>query len=154
MRSVGLRVKPKEIYYSILEESGDIYKVINLSKLIIPKALALPDSLKYIRNTFIDILLEYNVKRAGIRVTETFAPNKDILRISIEAIIQELLASSPVEKFIIGQISNLSATLKIQRSEFKPLANGNINIFTMSKWGDKKIEERECILAAISALKI
>ena len=80
MTIAGIRCTPKKIYYSVIVfNSDDTFSLIN-QELIIPVSFSIPDKLKYVRKTILDIFLEYNVIRAGIRVTENNAQSPDKFR--------------------------------------------------------------------------
>ena len=34
--SIGIRAKPKEIYYSVIKDDGENFEVLSCSKLIVP----------------------------------------------------------------------------------------------------------------------
>src|SRR4051812_26412814 len=112
MKTIGIRTNPNEIYYAVLEQtnSKDIL-IISCTKLIIPVSLIFPEKLNFVRKTFKDIILEYEIENAGIRITEPNAQSPNLERIAYEAIIQELFANSSVNKYLIGQISNISAKI-------------------------------------------
>ena len=44
--------------------------VINVEEIRIPAAFPTPAALKYVRSNLLDVLREYEVERAGVRVTE------------------------------------------------------------------------------------
>jgi hypothetical protein len=61
---------------------------VNVEEIKIPAAFDVPDRLKYIRSNLLDVIREFRVESAGVRVTE---PNADASteRIQIEGVIQE-----------------------------------------------------------------
>ncbi|MDQ1152374.1 hypothetical protein QE382_004358 [Sphingobacterium zeae] len=153
-KSIGIRVTPATIFFSIvsLENDGVEVKTIDIVKS--PKSMQTPEQLKFIRNTLSDIINEYQVNYACIRITESNARKVSIPRVYIEGVIQELFASSTIEKYYIGQISNIASHLGISRNEFKPYAEGDVDFEGIDDWKDLKLEHRESIMAAISALSI
>lgn len=153
--SIGLRAKPDCIIYSIIEENANKEQTILIvDKLVLPIALQLPEQLKFIRTTFLDIILENKINRACIRITESIAQKTSAERINIEAILQELIASSTIEKYYIGQISNISAKLGFERPLFKEYVDNKVPYPSIENWKDFSKEERESILAALSALNL
>lgn len=155
LRSIGIRVSPTVIYFSVAENSSDEeLTLLVVDKIVNPKALETPEQLKYIRNTLNDIIHEFQVTRACIRIPEATTRNPSIQRTYIEGVIQELFASSPIEKYLVGQISNISAYLNIPRTDFKPLAQGKQVFLEMEDWNELKAEERESILASVCSLEI
>ncbi|MVZ62142.1 hypothetical protein [Sphingobacterium humi] len=154
IKSIGIRVTPTSVYFSIISAKGKEIEIIALDIVKCPKSMEIPEQLKFVRNTLGDIINEFKVKNACIRVTESNARKISIHRIYIEGVIQELFASSTIEKYFIGQISNISTKLGIKRNEFKPYADGEIEFPGLENWGNLKIEQRESIMAAISAINI
>lgn len=154
IRSIGIRCTPAEVFFTICELSEDNIKLLTVDSVIVPVALDTPEKLKFIRNTLLDILAEYAVNNACIRITESNAQSKNIDRINLEAIIQELIASSTIEKYFIGQISNITSKLGIPRDDFKRLISGEINYESIQNWSDFKDCQKESILSSISATKL
>ncbi len=153
--AIGIRVSPKVIYYSIINDSEDEFEIIIVDKLIVPAALRLPEQLKFIRSTFIDILNEFRVKVACLRVTESSAQTINRSRIGIEAVIQELMASSTITNYFTGQISSISAKIGFDRNDFcTRYKDAEIVFNDIESWGDFSSDERESLLAAFSALKL
>lgn len=153
-KSIGIRVTPATVYFSIVSINDDELEIIAIDRINNPKALNTPEQLKFIRNTLGDIINEFSITNACIRVTESNAKSISIQRIYIEGVIQELFASSTIMNYYIGQISNISSSLGIERSKFKPLADGNEIYGNIDNWKKYSLEERESMLSAISALNI
>mgnify|MGYP007061828147 FL=1 len=151
--SIGIRVKPDCIIYSIIKENDGNKEIILIDKVNVPVALEVPEQLKFIRSTFLDIIYENKVNRACIRITESMALKPSIERINIEAVIQELIASSTVEKYFVGQISNISAKLGMARENFKKIIESKECDF-IEEWSNFNKEEKESLLAALSAFNI
>lgn len=151
--SIGIRVKPDCIIYSIIKENDGNKEIILIDKVNVPIALEVPEQLKFIRSTFLDIIYENKVSRACIRITESMALKPSIERINIEAVIQELIASSTVEKYFVGQISNISAKLGMARENFKKIIESKECDF-IEEWSNFNKEEKESLLAALSAFNI
>lgn len=153
-KSIGIRVTPSVIYYSVISELEDSIEITILDKINNPKALIIPEQLKFLRNTLCDIINEFRVKKACIRIAESTAQSTNVNRVYIEGVIQELFASSTIERYYVGQISNISSNLGIDRSEFKPFAEGKNNFLEIQDWKKYTLEERESIMAAVSALNL
>ena len=151
--SIGIRVKPDCIIYSIIKENDGNKEIILIDKVNVPIALEVPEQLKFIRSTFLDIIYENKVNRACIRITESMALKPSIERINIEAVIQELIASCTVEKYFVGQISNISAKLGMARENFKKIIESKECDF-IEEWSNFNKEETESLLAALSAFNI
>ncbi|EFK34999.1 Uncharacterised protein [Chryseobacterium gleum] len=161
MTSIGFRVRSNnKIYYSIEEEDPDnnlTYRDISI--LHVPQSLNWPEALNFTRNTIIDIINLYEVKKAVIKINE-YGSTYDKLMIQrtyIEGVLQEAIANSSVEKNKAGQISDIYHLLDIQKEDFKLYARGELNFInfpTEIGWGNLSLEERESILAANAALKL
>ena len=148
MISIGLRVEPKKITFAIIDLEKN--EILNIEKLIVPISLDVPEQLKYIRLHLLDIISEYNVNVAGIRITESNAQTPNVERIQIEGVIQEAFASSSIEKYFIGQISSISAKLGFPRGDFKKYVDNSL-IFNIEGWNELKAVEKEAIFVALGA---
>lgn len=148
MIAIGIRAAPKTVTYAIYD--SEARNIVTIDEIVVPLALPVPAALKYIRSNLLDILREYKVELAGIRVTEPTAKSPSIDRIQIEGVIQEAFASSDLQGYYIGQISSISARLKIQRSQFKPLVTGELE-FPIENWSRLGTAEREAALCAVGA---
>jgi retron-type reverse transcriptase len=153
-KSIGIRITPSTAYFSIVSYENDELEIIVVDKINNPKALNIPEQLKFLRNTLCDIINEFDITNACIRITESNAQSISVPRIYIEGVIQELFASSTIVKYYVGQISNISANLSIERAQFKPYAEGKENFMDIENWGKYSLEERESLMSAISALNI
>ncbi len=147
MITIGIRVAPKAVTFAIYDSVES--RIINVEEIKIPAAFETPAALKYVRSNLLDVLREYEVERAGIRVTEgTADPN--IARIQIEGVIQEAFASSDLTSYYVGQIASISRRIGIERVRFKPIADGE-NDLDIENWTAMSKEEREAILCAMGA---
>lgn len=152
MNLIGIRCTPHQIYYTIITSEEQEFSIIN-QVLIIPKSFDKPNKLKYVRKTFIDIFKEYNIIKAGIRITEYNAQSPDLFRIMIEAIIQELIASSDVEYYFTGVISSICSKLEIPNDgQIKDIIDGNTEFLNINDWNTFSREHRECILVGFASL--
>lgn len=149
MRTIGIRSTPKEVFYAIVE--SEPFAVVNVDRIKVPLALPTPEALKYVRGHVLDILREYDVTSACIRITETTAQNLDIKRIQIEGVLQECFASSQVSRYFAGQIASISFKIGIEIEQFKNSVDGE-NPLRVENWEDFKSNEREAVLAAIGAI--
>lgn len=152
--SIGLRANPNEITYCVIKEEENEFEIRLLDRIINPRSLEVPEQLKFLRSTLSDIINENDVEYACIRITESNAQRINIPRIYMEGVVQELIASSTIKKYYVGQISSISAYLGINRAEFKPYVNGENSFLEIERWSDFSKEERESLMAAISALNI
>lgn len=149
MSKLGIRVAPKQVTFSIVENNNE--QVINIESLKVPAALSAPETLKYIRYNILDIIREYDVEHAGIRTIESSSQRRSIERIQIEGVIQEAFASSPVKDYYVGQISNISKRAKIRRTDFKKYIDGDLDYERIENWKDLSREQREATLCALGA---
>lgn len=152
--SIGIRVNPNEVTYCILTGTRDCFEIKQIDRIVNPKSLETPEQLKFIRNTLYDIINENQIKLACIRITESNAQQISVSRIYMEGVIQELIASSTITKYFIGQISSISSRLRIERADFKPYAKGENIFLEIHDWKQLSLEEREAFMASLSALNL
>lgn len=146
---LGVRASPSEVTYCVIdEEKGEVITIGNITT---PKSMNTPEALKHIRLNLIDILREYSIQEAGIRILEPTAQRISIERVQIEGVIQEAFASSPLKSYYIGQISNIASRIGIKRTEFKPLVEGENAPDGFEGWGELSKAEREAVLCAMGA---
>lgn len=148
MKTIGIRAAPRAVTFAVFDT--ETREILNVEELQVPAAFAMPDALKYIRSNLLDVLREYGIERAGVRVTESLAQTASIERIQIEGVIQEAFASSSLLSYYVGQISSISRRLGIDRAQFKPLVAGDENP-GVENWNDMAKVEREAILCAMGA---
>lgn len=149
MITIGIRAAPKEVTFAVYDT--DARTVLNVEEIRIPAAFQTPDALKYLRSNLLDVLREYAVEKAGVRVTESSAQTPNIARIQIEGVIQEAFASSRLAAYYVGQISSISSRIGIDRARFKPLVDGT-EAYDMEGWAEMSKEGREAVLCAVGAL--
>ena len=87
-------------------------------------------------------------------MSESNAKSPSIERINFEAIIQELFASSSIEKYFIGQISTISSKLSFPRENFKKYISNELEYDKVTNWKNYSDKEKESILVALSALNL
>lgn len=148
MRTIGIRAAPKVVTFVVYDSLAS--KILNAEGINIPAAFDVPDALKYIRSNLLDVLREYKIEFAGIRVTEPNAQSLNIQRIQIEGVIQEAFASSLLKGYYVGQISSISKRLRIPREDFKKYIDGTLN-WNVDGWSEMNEAEREALLCAIGA---
>ena len=157
MRTIGIRVSPQIVYYTITEqEQDDTISILTVDGLNVPKALDVPKSLTFIRTTLISILEEYGVKKAGIRIHEGNTQNISIERLNMEGVVQELLANSTVEKYFRSKMNTLAKYLDTKSADVKASLAGKecLEGYDIEDWATYKKEEKETILTAIAAVYI
>jgi hypothetical protein len=161
MTTIGLRVySNSKIYYCILEQDGSgNLNYIDVSHINIPIALQWPEALNFVRHTVLDILLEYKIDKAVIRICEFGATlNTSLIdRSYVEGLLQEVLASSNVNKYLAGKIAEFTSLLGIERDNFKKYATGELTFTSIPfcvDWNKLSLEKRETILTANAALNL
>lgn len=150
MNTIGIRVKPNSVIIAIHDTIEN--SIVNVENIKIPKALSTPEALKYVRNSILDILREYKISKAGLRIVEGSSQTLVIRRIEIEGVIQEAFASSMLSAYFCGQISTISAKLDIPRADFKRYIAGELEYENVENWSEHNKEEREAILTSLGAI--
>lgn len=119
-------------------------------------ALDLPDQLRFVRTTMLDVIEEFDVIRAGLKLVEHTAHGRHEFRLNLEGVLQEMLASSPVERYFAGRIDRLTFLLGEQsRPLVKQYIRGQQPFDRVPTWDQyRRVEVRESVLAAIAALQL
>ena len=151
MITIGIRAQPRGLTFAIYDSNAK--EIINVEDLKIPAAFTVPEGLKYLRSNLLDILREFEVAQAGVRITESNAQSTSIERIQIEGVVQEAFASSSVCAYYVGQIASISARIGIDRGDFKPISKGAKDP-GVAGWSDLNDLEREAILCAMGAVNV
>ncbi|PUZ27350.1 hypothetical protein GA0116948_103388 [Chitinophaga costaii] len=156
MKTIGFRATASKVFYSIVDDNSisDNYRLVAVECIIVPFALNFPEQLNFLGITIKDIIREYGVEQAGIRTIEATSKNKDIKRISFEAVIQELISSSSVKKYLASDISGIHAKLGIKKDAYKPLIKEKGATHSGIKLAEYNAEERDAILVAIASFKL
>jgi hypothetical protein len=149
MRTIGIRVAPKRVTFVVFDV--DEAKIVNVEGITVPKAMDTPEQLKFVRNTILDVIREYGVEWAGIRVAEGNAKSLSIERIELEGVIQEAFASSDLEGYFCGRIASIANKLGIPRTQLKSHLDGEVDYGVVENWMKHNKEEREAIVAAMGA---
>lgn len=153
--SIGLRAKPDSVYYAILCETENEILIKSVDKIKIAKTLELPEQLKVMRALMLDIIREYNVTHCCIRIAESNARSISIERISIEGVLQELVASSSINKYKQVRIAQLASLLNMKAKDIKPIIDGQVNYDDkISKFSSFNKEEKEAVLSAKAGLNL
>ncbi len=158
MNCIGIRVKPTEVYFTVLSINGNDVEIKTTDKIKIPVSMDVPDQLSYIRTTLFSIVNEYNITNAGIRRMEDNSPSNKlepiIKRAYFEGVIQELISNCIIEKYFSGKISKLGNLLGYKPNEIKACIDGENNLFCVDEWESYNSEERESILCALASSQI
>lgn len=150
MNTLGLRASPKTIYFCVYDT--DKNELVNLEKISIPNIFETPEKLKYLRTTILDIIREYDIHKAGIRLTEHHPKAKpNIQRVQYEGIIQEAFASSSLVSYFQGPITSIASRTGRSTATVKSLMDGKEQLEDMDEWLTYSKEEREAILSAMGA---
>lgn len=160
MYSIGIRVavpkksKKGRIYYSVLNATGDEIEIVKTNYLVIPAALDVPEQLAYIRTNILSLIMKYDIKLAGLRITESIAGSIINYRFHIEGVLQELFANSSIHKYSLLNMVSFSSLLGIPVADVKACIKEKEIFGEIDDWLSYKIEERECIVAATSMLQM
>jgi hypothetical protein len=149
VRTLGIRAKPGEVTFAVYD--SEARALLNVEVMRIPKALPTPDALKYVRNSILDVIREFDIHSAGIRVTESNAQTLSLERVQIEGVIQEAFASSCLKSYYSGQIASISRRVGFLRTQFKRFVSGDDVFDPIENWDSLTVEAREAVLAALGA---
>lgn len=150
MITIGIRAAPKAVTFAVYDTEEA--RVLNIEEIKIPAAFRTPEALKYVRSNLLDVLREYGVQQAGIRVTEAAAQGLSLERVQMEGVIQEAFASSDLGAYYVGQIASISSRVGIDRARFKPLVAGE-EAWEVDSWDKMTKEGREALLCAVGAAR-
>ncbi|MCY7919161.1 hypothetical protein [Bacillus vallismortis] len=155
MNSIGIRVTPKELFYTIVKPDT---QEAQLQKLTMSLALDndIPRQLSLIRTTLLSIITEYNVSYAGIKTAEGNAKSYNVFRINVEGVVQELFADSSVVRYFAGTINSLSSRLNVPVKTLSSYLKGE-NALDLTFWNREwdtisKKEHKESLIAALAAI--
>lgn len=150
MNTLGLRASPKEVTFCVYDTvSSDI---VNIEEIKIPNALDMPEKLKYLRATVLDILREYDIDSAGIRLTEFNARSVCFERIQIEGVLQEAFASSTLREYFQGALTTIASKLGKDKTILANLIKNKASDYVgVPNWRQYTDKEREAVLAALGA---
>ena len=149
MNILGIRVSPKTIYFSIFDSNE--YSIKNVEKISAPQPLIIPEQVKYIRNNILDLLREYKVEKAGIKITEGNAQSISIERLYLEGVIQETFASSQIKSYKTLMLSGIASRLNTNARELKKyIENKPNNTGIDMSVSDFNKEEIEAMLVAVA----
>ncbi|MGF1761572.1 hypothetical protein L4D76_27445 [Photobacterium sagamiensis] len=153
MKILGIRVEPKKSTFVVIECEGDIFTIINNECIKVPAALDFPEKLKYVRSCVLDILREYSINIAGIRIAEGNSQNLDVTRLHIEGVIQEAFASSNIDKYFTGRKTSIASRLNMKPKQLDEIIKGNEDYELLNDWELlKNNNAREAALVAMGAL--
>jgi len=150
-----MRVEPKQTMFVVIEydKENERLFLINKELIKVPSALDFPEKLKYIRTCVLDILREYDIEHAGIRIAESNSQNLNITRLHIEGVIQESFASSTVKKYFAGVKSSIAARLGMKTSDLANIIDGKQS-YNIEGWDELSNKtSKEAALVAIGAMK-
>ncbi len=145
--TIGIRAAPSAVTFAVYDTKKN--EVVNVEEIKIPAAFDVPSALKYLRSGLLDVLREYRIRKAGLRMTEGVA-DADPRRLQMEGVIQEAFASSFLESYFVGRIASISSRVGIDKSAFKPLINERQD-GPVENWSQMSALQREAILCAIGA---
>ncbi|MGN4739052.1 hypothetical protein [Bacillus cereus] len=145
---IGIRVTPKKIYYTIINEKGYENDVLN-----VPTALDPPRQLSFIRTTLLSIICEYKITHAGLKTAEGLGKKSiNFFRLNIEGVIQELFSDSTVKSYFAGTSTSIASRLKSTNKIVTECCKGNNNAFDIADWNRLNQYHRESLLACLAAI--
>lgn len=154
VRAIGLRVSPTEITFAVATQEEDTLQIRAVDAVTVPRALTFPDQLRFVRTTLLDVIEEFDVNRAGLKLVEHTAHGRHEFRMNLEGVVQELLASSPVDRYFAGRIDRLTFLLgEGSRPRVRQYIRGEEPFDRVPAWDQyRRVEVRESVLAAVAAL--
>lgn len=151
MITIGLRCSPSEVTFAIYDSASSA--VVNVESIVVPIAYGWPERLKHVRSNLLDVLREYGVMRAGVRLAEPMAKAVNIDRTHIEGVVQEAFASSDLQGYYVGAIATIAARIGVDRNLVKEIVAGK-NTLEIDNWGALTANEREAVLTAVGASRV
>lgn len=153
MNVLGIRVEPKKTTFVVLRKTDGAFEIINSEVIKVPSALDFPEKLKYIRNCVLDILREYSICYAGIRVAESNAQNLDVTRLHIEGVVQEAFSSSDVSSYFTGRKTSIASRLNLKPKNLEAVFKGEQDFNDIINWNIlSQKNSREAALVAMGAI--
>lgn len=152
MNTLGLRASPTEVTFCVY--SSENAEILNVEEIKIPNALEMPEKLKYLRSTVLDVLREYQIDKAGIRLTEHSARSPSVDRIQIEGVLQEAFASSMLKSYYQGALVTIASKLETDKTTLSHLIKKDAEYDAIDNWSDFSEKKREAILAALGACNV
>ena len=151
--AIGFRVDPTKVTYAVVSgpAANGKFTMVRVGQVRVPYALYAPRQLRFIRTTLLDIIEETGSTRAGLRTIESLAKRKDPFRLNLEGVVQELLASSDVERFVAGPIATIASRLDEERTVVKEYIEGSRPPFVKAPWDELDELQREAVLVALCA---
>ncbi|CNG28120.1 hypothetical protein [Yersinia kristensenii] len=147
MRILGVRAAPKVASFVVYCTEDRTLKCVDVIK--IPLTLSTPEKLKYVRNNILDILREYNVSIACIRISESNSQNLNIERLYIEGVIQEAFSSSNVKSYYTLRKQGIYSRIGISAAEFEDAIKGKLKVRDIDT-SSYDTSTNEAILAALA----
>lgn len=156
MTSVGIRVSPSAVYFTKAEFDGNETNFGNPQELIVPRdALSCPAYLHHVYTNMSDILRRYEVNAVCVKEAD-FHPNRSVnrQRDRIEGVMEMLMAHSPANHYIAGDVNKLSRYVGLTPDEFRRKKKGeNFEPVDDPNWGDYSSSQIESILASLIAIE-
>lgn len=150
MTALGIRAEPQQATFVIFNSEDNC--IVNIEKLVIPAIFNLPERLKFARYSLIDIMREYQVSSAGIRVAEGNSQNQDADRLYLEAVFMESFASSNIQNYFVGRKSSIASRLGISIEAYDEITSGRDTFRKVKNWpSTKSAVTRDAILVSMVA---
>ena len=148
MKSIGISVTPSEVFIAIGEFKSTRLQIINTERIRVPFALPVSDRLRYLRTLLLDIIKLRHIELACVRIAGRNMPQTTVQRIEIEGTVQELLSSSSIKHYFVGELSEIAAMADIL-PDLNSYLVGRKDFVRIKDWPHKsRREEKEALLAA------
>ena len=150
--SLGVRVEPTKIHYSVFDINSNEFVIVE--SLLVPQALNLPEALKYIRNNILDLIEEYNISLAAIRVTENNVKSLNVMRLYLEGVLLETFASNKKIEYRSYILSQLAKVFNCSSRDLKDIRDSTSLSVEIEKlnfdFTDFHKNEREAMFVSVA----
>lgn len=153
MKVLGIRVYGINCCFAIYDSEK---KEIITEEIFAPLILEMPERLKYLRFSIIDILKQYNIEYAGIKIIEYGSFKQETMnRLYIEGVIQETFATSNLKEYYLHRKNFLNSCIDSKEIKIDNLIKDSnefnlfVNKYVQNTFKITKKELREVSLIAI-----
>ncbi len=152
MKAIGFRVEPKQVHWTIVEQTGNVGVIKAAGKLPAPASFSEAESLDWYRNKIRTIIDEYQPDRVAVRYPEPSARAGKVTsthrRLRIEGVVLEA-SHSKGKKVVTGPWATWSSLLGTKSAK-EYLARDEVRGINQTKIKDE--HQREAFLAALAVL--
>jgi hypothetical protein len=151
MKAIGFRASPSEITYALVSKEGNQFE-IQTDVVTVPHSLEMPERLNFLRSTIKDLIIEFSPTIAAIRVTEANAQNLNMERISYEAILQEAICTTSIERYFILRIPKWAPMVGMSAKDLKEILKSHGGSLFGKNLSPYKNAAKESVVAALAAI--